>query len=102
MPSERSGTLPTAVAPFLEDLLDVERHQVERRSRRRLAESVADLGIQRLDDLADGRLARQAGDPGADLLDLLAQCERRWEVGQLLALQELLDPPEIIAGLVQV
>ena len=93
---------PRPDPPGGDDRLDVERRQVERGTGGRLPVPLDDPGVDAVHD--PPHLGLRAG-PGRGLqrlLGLLAQRDRRRQVGEVLAPQLLLDPPQLVVRLVQV
>src|SRR5580765_3129453 len=88
-----------AAAPFLEHGIGVERAQGRRRPGGRGAVGAGDLGIDGGDPVDHVRLGAEGPDLVEHAVGLGADLEGRGEDRELLALEELLDPPHRIIRL---
>src|SRR6516165_4718010 len=93
----RAGPPPTR-----QDLIDVQRAEARRRPLHSSCVDLGDLDVERGDPMTDGRFVVKLLDRGEFCLHLAEQLKRWRQHGDLLALDELLHPPERVMFLTEV
>src|SRR5262245_25456017 len=88
--------IPAPLSPLGEDGVDVERREIRGRPLGGGAVRAGDLGIDGAHALAHVGLVAKSPEPVERALHLRPDLESLREDGELLALEELLDPPERI------
>src|SRR5262249_36101206 len=88
--------------PARHDLFDIQRAETRRRPLHDGRIDLGDLDIESGQPTADSRFVRELRDRGELTLDLAEQLERWRQHGDLLALHELLDPPERVECLIEI
>jgi hypothetical protein len=98
-PSELPKVGGAGPPPLCHELIGIQRAEARRRSLHHGRVDLGDLAIEHGDPTADGYFVV---DRGELLLYLAEQLERRWQHGDLLALDELLLPPERVVFLTEI